>query len=136
MKNKQRPDPRGFIRPIIYKIFTRLIYGLTAVLLADFFIKESLRNIKSTGFALVAILCGLGAWLSYLKMDGMKLPKKPDWHLPKRRHPIISYGDIDDHIDEIPNNYDDLEPEEQGVCMLIADIILAAIFAVLSFMVG
>ena len=120
------------IRPAVYKAFRRLIYGTTATLLADFFIKDPVRNIKSYGFALCAVLCALGAWLSYLKSDGIALPKKPDWHMPKRKKPVFFYADIADHLDDAPDVYDDLEEEDKGRCLMAADGALTVIFIVLS----
>ena len=123
---------REFVRPTVYRAFTRLVYGTTATLLIDFFIKDALRPIKSYGFTLCAALAALGAWLSYLRMDGMKLPRKPHIKLPKRKQPTFFYSDMAEHIDDELDNYDELEPEEQSLVLFVADLVAAAVFANIS----
>ena len=53
----------------------------------------------------------------------------PQLKLPrgKRRDPAFLRGDISDHIDDDIVKFDDLDKEGQDVCVLLTDLILAAV---------
>jgi len=126
---------RDIIRPLIYKVFARLIYGTVFSLAAAFFIQDSLRDIRSYGFALCAVLSFFGGWCAYLRLDGMKLARIPEVKLPKRKKPVITYGDIEDHIDDDITTFEELPEGEKNMTLLIADAILTVIFALISVLV-
>ena len=117
---------RDLVRPLIYKIFTRGILALFAAQLVHYFAPagsgfSSFSNL-SLGFGLLFILMALLAWL---RLDGLKIPQVK---LPrmKRKDPPFLNGDMADHIDDDITTFDELDPEEQNTCVLLADLLLAA----------
>ena len=124
---------RECVRPMLYRVFRHGLYALAAVLLAEFFLSEKLNNPRAGGFALCAALFFAGAWGAYLRLDGMNLPRRLHIHTPRRKHPVISYGDMEDHIDDYTKDTSELEPEEENAAIFVSDIILALVFALLSF---
>ena len=117
---------REMVRPLIYKTFTRGILALFAAQLAHFFLPAG--GILSS-FSNLSLLLGfvftLSAFLAWLRLDGMKIPQ---FRLPriKRKDPPFLTGDMADHMDDDIVSFDELDPEEQNVCVLLADLLLAA----------
>lgn len=122
------------VRFVVYTVFSRVVYGVTAALLMDFFIKNRPASVKQIAFSVFAALAATGAWMNYLRLDGMNLPKNLHLKLPKKKRPVISYGDMSDYVDDQPPRFEDLEQGEQDVCKLVSDVILLAIFVLLSFL--
>ena len=123
---------RDMIRPLIYTVFTRGILALLAAQLVHYFAPPSwpLTLFANASLAL-GLLFLLGAVLAWLRADGLKIPHLK---LPriKRKDPVFMTGDIADHIDDEITCFDDLDAEEQNVCVLLADLILAAVCLVLA----
>ena len=123
---------RDMIRPLIYTVFTRGILALLAAQLVHYFAPPSwpLTLFANASLAL-GLLFLLGAVLAWLRADGLKIPHLK---LPriKRKDPVFMTGDIADHIDDEITRFDDLDAEEQNVCVLLADLILAAVCLVLA----
>ena len=117
---------RDMIRPLIYKIFTRGVLALFAAQLIHFFAPAHWQLALFSNLALLlAALFLLGAFLAWLRMDGMRLPQLK---LPRiqRKDPPFLTGDMADHLDDEIVHFDDLDQEEQNVCVLLTDLILAA----------
>ena len=131
---KQHFD-REMIRPLIYLIFTRGILALLAAQLTHCFVPKEWPLSMFSNLALaLGVLFLLGVALARLRMDGMRIP---NLKLPriKRKDPAFMAGDIADHIDDEIVRLDDLETEEQNVCVLLADLILAVVCLVLAAVV-
>ncbi len=123
---------RETIRPLIYKVFTRGVLALFAAQLVRFFAPARWAIAQSSNQALIlAGLFLLGAVIAWLRLDGMHIPqfKLPRW---KRTDPAFLTGDMADHIDDDIVKFDDLDKEEQDVCVLLTDLILAAVCLVLA----
>ncbi len=123
---------RDMIRPLIYKIFTRAVLALFAAELFHFFAPASWPLARFSNLALIlGILFLLGAVIAWLRFDGMKIPQ---FKLPrmKRTDPVFLTGDMADHIDDDIVKFDDLDKEEQDVCVLLTDILLAAVCLLLA----
>ena len=123
------------IRPLIYKIFTRGILALFTAQLVHFFAPSgsgfsSFSNL-SLGLGFLFVLFAVLAWL---RLDGVKIPQLK---LPrmKRKDPPFLAGSMADHIDDDIVSFDDLSGEEQNVCVLLADILLAVLCLLLSAVV-
>ncbi len=123
------------IRPLIYKFFTRGILALFAAQLVHFFVPAD------SGFASFSNLSlGLGflfllfSFLAWLRLDGLKIPmlKLPRM---KRKDPPFLAGNMADHMDDEIVSFDDLDPDEQNICVLLADILLAVLCLLLSAVV-
>ena len=123
---------REMIRPLIYKVFTRGVLALFAAQLVRFFAPAHWAIAQSSNQALIlAGLFLLGAVIAWLRLDGMHIPqfKLPRW---KRTDPAFLTGDMADHIDDDIVKFDDLDKEEQNVCVLLTDLILAVVCLVLA----
>ena len=125
---RKRVQPH-MIRPLIYKIFTRGILSLFFLQLWRFFVPGA----ASAGYAnQCAVFCAVFALfsvLAWMRMDGLKIPQVK---LPRgqRKDPPFLTGDMADHLDEKPILFDDLEKEEQDVCVLLADLFLALVYLI------
>ena len=73
----------------------------------------------------------LGAVAAWLRADGVRIPRLKLPHY-KRKHSAFTGGDLADHIDDEITRFDDLDPEEQDVCALLADLILAVVCLALA----
>ena len=127
---------RSLIRPLIHRAFTRLIWGLFLALFASFLISRAGgRDLRSTLLAVFALILAVGAWLSHLQMDGMKMPRL-DWLRGRidRKRPARGTGDMIDFVDEEVQSYKSLSDGERYLVLLLADLIAAAVLAVLSLL--
>lgn len=126
---------REMIRPLIYKVFTRGILALFAAQLAHFFLPPAwhLANFSNLSLLLGGLfaLCAVLAWL---RLDGLKIPQMKMPRL-KRKEPPFLAGDMADHLDDDIVTFDELDEEEQNVCVLLADVLLAVICLVLASIV-
>ena len=124
------------IRPFIYKAFTRLIWGLFLALLLSYFADAaSGRDLRGWMFLLLSAVCFGGAWLSHLQLVGMALPKLDTFRDRLDRTKHKQQGDLIDYIDQKPETSDALDDDELHLCLLLADLICAIIFLVLSLVI-
>ena len=125
------------LRPFIYMTFTRFILALAAILLADFFLSPGAgRSLKSAFFLLGGVLFALLAWIAWLRLDGVKLPKIMMMRVNPRKKPSRMYGDIIDYVDEQPQvAFEDLDDDEKDLCILGADLFCCVVFAAVSLLV-
>lgn len=135
-KWKDKLQPR-IVRPLIYMIFTRFLLSLTLVLLTDFFYtRMGGRGIKATAFLLAGLFFALLAWIAWMRLDGIKLPKFMMLRLNPRKKPTRMYGDMIDYVDEQPQvNFEDLEDDEKDLCILGADVFCCVVFLIVSLFV-
>lgn len=123
---------REMVRPLIYTVFTRGILALLAAQLIHWLAPPSWPLVMFSNASLaLGLLFLLGALLAWLRADGLKIPH---FKLPrfKRKDPVFAAGDIADHIDDEITRFDDLDKDEQNVCVLLADLILAAVCLILA----
>lgn len=121
------------LRPFIYMTFTRFLLSLCAFLLADFFISPHVgQSLKSPLFVLGGILFAVLAWIAYLRLDGIKLPRIMMMRINPSKKPKRSFGDIIDYVDEKPISFEELDDDEKDICILGADLICCVIFFVSS----
>ena len=106
---------RALLRPMIYMATNRFLIALILLLLGVCFV--------------------LLAWIAWLRLDGVRLPKLMMKRVNIRKKPVRSYGDMIDYIDEQPVTFDDLDDAEKDVCCLLSDLACAAVFLVLSFII-
>lgn len=126
---------RDLIRPLIYKVFTRGILALFVAQLVHFFAPvasgfSSFSNL-SLGLALLFVLFTVLAWL---RADGLKIPQLKLPRVKKKDPPFLA-GNMADHIDDEIVSFDDLDAEEQNVCVLLADAFLAVVCGILAAIV-
>jgi len=126
---------REMIRPYIYKTFTRGILALFAAQLIHFFAPptsglSSFSNL-SLGLGLLFLLFSFLAWL---RLDGLKIPQLKLPRMKKKDPPFLT-GSMADHIDDDIVSFDDLEPEQQNLCVFLADLTVAAVCLLLALIV-
>ena len=126
---------RHLVRPLIYKIFTRCILALFAAQLIHFFAPAGSGFFSFSNLSLgLGFLFLLLTFLVWLRLDGMKIPQLK---LPrmKRKDPPFLAGSMADHVDDEIVSFEDLDPDEQNVCVLIADAVLAVLCLLLAAIV-
>ena len=119
------------LRPMVYMTFFRMMLAGIFLLIIRRFSKNPLA--PSFACAFLAVLFALGAFLVYLRCDGMRIPRMKYIRPKKKKEPVRSYGDIEDHIDEEVVSFDELEDDEKDFVSLIAALINAFVFLILSF---
>lgn len=124
--------PRRLIRPVVYKTSSRFLCSLAAALLWNEFSNTSGLLPKSRAFLFFGVCFAAAAWLAYLRLDGVRIPKMPKKLALRRHDPLRYYGDLSDHVDEEIVAFDDLDEEEQNQCLLFADAITAVLFLLIS----
>ncbi len=134
-KNKTAGWQKEMLRPLIYKIFTRGMLALLAAQLMHRFGHPDWPLIRFSHLSLLlALLFALFAVLAWLRLDGFRIPQLK---LPrmKRKDPGFLSSDIADHLDDDLVRFEDLDESEQNLCVLLADILLAVLCLVLSWIV-
>ena len=132
MPKKRTPFERYMIRPVVYKTSSRFLCALTAALAWNEFVNTDGLWPRSRAFVFFGALFAAAAWLTYLRVDGARIPKLPK-RLTRRRHdPLRAYGDLSDHTDDEIVAFDELDEDEQNLCLLLADAITALLFFVIS----
>ena len=133
-KLRDRIKPH-MLRPFIYTAFTRFILALTAALLVDYFFRAGAgQYMKATVFLFMGVFFAILAWIAYLRLDGIKLPKPMMLRLNLRKKPTRMYGDMIDYVDEEPQpvTFEELDDGEKDLCLLGADLVCCVVFVVLS----
>ena len=125
------------LRPMIYMTFTRFVLALFIVLLADFFISQSVgHSIKKNAFFLCAFVFALLALIAWLRLDGVKLPKLMMMRVNPSKKPSRMYGDMIDYVEERPGiNFEELDEQEQDICILAADLFCFLAFLLIAFII-
>jgi len=133
-KKPRKSLPRHLRLPLLYRIFPRIILALTAAALWNHFVNRGVLLPPSFAYAFLAVLFGVFAWMAYLRMDGLRLPKIDKKLFDWKRKPQRSYGDMSDYVDEELDHFDDLDEDEQELCLLWANGLCCVIFLVVSFL--
>lgn len=125
------------LRPLIYMAFTRFVLSLCLFLLIDRFGSGAAgRRLLPMLFALGGAVFAALAWIAWLRLDGVRLPKLMMLRINPRKKPERSYGDMIDYVDEPPPvTFEELDDDGKDVCILGADLFCCAVFLVLSLFV-
>lgn len=122
------------LRPLIYMTAYRTMLALIFLLLLRRFVTNGPDAAMIATF--LAVLFALFAYLVYLRMDGLRVPRMKYIRPKKKPDPIRSAGDMADHVDEeLGVTFDELEEDERDFCSLAANVINMVIFLVASFLV-
>ena len=132
-KEKKKVYQRYMLRPIVYMTAFRLILSAIFIMIIVRFVKNPLGPTYASSF--LAVLFLLGAFLVYLRSDGLGIPRMKYIRPKKKKDPVRNYGDMQDYIDEETVSFDELEDDEKDLVSLIASVINAGIFLILSFIV-
>ena len=116
-------------RPVVNKVITRFVTGLTLALLWDrFFNTEKLFSMAGYAFFVLGAFFFALAWFNYLKLDGVKiLPvKKGKKEQPKPRHKMRL---LIDFIWTKPSPTDTpLDDDEESAAALLANLVTGLCF--------
>lgn len=134
-KTKRRRFHREMIRPLIYKAFTRLILALTASLLWDEFVNLGQKETRSWAFVFFGVFFVTAAWMSYLRLDGIKAPQFDRALFDWKRKPKRMVGDIIDYVDEKVVTFEELEEDEKNLVLAAANLLCGVVFIIVSFLV-
>ena len=104
---------RALLRPMIYMATNRFLIALILLLLANLLLSGA--HIKMYAALLLGVCFVLLAWIAWLRLDGVRLPKLMMKRVNIRKKPVRSYGDMIDYIDEQPVTFDDLDDAEKDV---------------------
>ena len=125
------------LRPMIYMTFTRFVLALFIVLLVDFFVSQNVgHSVKKDAFFICSFVFALLAVVAWLRLDGVKLPKLMMMRVNPSKKPSRMYCDMIDYIDERPGiSFDELDAQEQDICILAANLFCFFVFLLVSFIV-
>lgn len=121
------------LRPLIYLAAYRFMVALIVLLALDRFVPNGPSRSMTAAFLAVAF--ALLAYLVYLRMDGLGVPRMK-FLRPKKKDPLRNFGNMADHADDEPQvTFDELEEDERDFCSLTANAINLVIFLVASFLI-
>ena len=122
------------LRPVIYMTAYRTMLALIFYLIVERFVRNGLGPAMICTF--LAVLFALFAYLVYLRMDGLGIPRMKYIRPKKKADAMRNMSDMADHIDDDPGvTFEELEDDEKNLCSLLANLINLVIFLVASFIV-
>ena len=134
MKKLREKWRSALLRPAIYAFSVRFLGALAIILVFNYIIGKDTPRFLGFAFLLLALLFAALAWIAYLRMDGVTLPKPLMKRVSLRKKPKRQYGDMIDYIDEKPDlTFEDLEDQEKDLCLLLADAACCVTYLILSF---
>ena len=117
------------IRPTIYKAVTKCVVMLTLLLLWDRYVNEGMLSLVRDGFFLAGV-CFLGlAWISYLRLDGVKNPLTGGKKQEKKKKRRLT-GDIADYAGQHIVSFEELDDEERLACSMGSSLAAALLFLI------
>lgn len=123
---------RFMIHPLIYLTAFRLMVALIFLLALPRLVSNGPAPAMIAGF--LTALFALFAYLVYLRMDGLRIPRVKYIRPKRRKDPLRSAASMSDYADEAPPvAFDELEPEERDLCSFLANLVNLVVFLVLSF---
>lgn len=131
---KKKIYQRYMLRPLIYMTATRMMTAVIFLLVLVRFVKNGPAPGMISGFLTALFL--LFAYLVYLRMDGLKIPRLKHFKTKKKKDVIRMESSMADHMDEdVPVDFDDLEENERDFVSLLSSLINALVFLALSFLI-
>lgn len=119
------------LRPIIYMTATRLMAALIFLLAVARLVPSGPAPAMIAAF--LTVLFALFAFLVYLRMDGLRIPRVKYIRPKKKKDPMRHTFSMSDYTDEEPVSFEDLEPEEKDFCSLVCNVLNLLVFLILSF---
>lgn len=124
---------RYLLRPLIYLAAFRLMVALIFLLVIVRFVPNGPAPAMVAAF--LAMAFALLAYLVYLRMDGIRIPRVKYVRPKKKSDPMRYAASMTDHTDDEPGvSFDELEDEEKNFCSLAANLINLVIFFLASFL--
>ena len=119
------------LRPIIYMTATRLMAALIFLLAVARLVPSGPAPAMIAAF--LTVLFALFAFLVYLRMDGLRIPRVKYIRPKKKKDPMRHTFSMSDYTNEEPVSFEDLEPEEKDFCSLVCNVLNLLVFLILSF---
>jgi len=116
------------VRPTIYMCVSRSSLALVLLLLWNRFVNDGTYGVVRDGCSVVGLFMIVISWFSWLKLDGMSRPDFSFMNFTKKRKRFFGRADLVDFVDEHVVSFDELEDDEQTVCVLLADLIGGGLF--------
>ena len=124
---------RYLLRPIIYLTAFRLMVAAIFMLILVRFVSNGPADNMIAGF--LAVFFALLAYLVYLRMDGLRIPRGKYIRPKKKADPLRHAASMTDYTDEDPGvSFDELEDNEKDFCSLMANLIGLAVCLATSFL--
>ena len=121
------------LRPLIYLTAYRLMAGMIILLALARLVKNGPAPSMVAGFLTAAF--ALLAYLVYLRMDGLRVPRMKYIRPKKKADPLRHASSMADYADEDPGvSFDELEDNEKDFCSLMANLIGLAVCLATSFL--
>lgn len=131
MKKKQIYQ-KYMLRPLLYMTAYRLMVALIILLALVRFVNNGPAPSMVAGF--LAVVFALFAYLVYLRMDGLRIPRVKYIRPKKKADVVRNVTSMNDHIDDDPGvTFEELEEDERDFCSLASNLINLAIFLAASF---
>lgn len=131
---KKKIYQKYMLRPLIYMTASRFMTALIFLLVIIRFLKNGPTPAMAAGF--LAALFALFAYLVYLRMDGLRIPRMKHFKTKKKKEPVVTASSMNDHIDdEAPVSFDELEEDERDFISFVSSAVNFAIFTALSFLI-
>lgn len=125
---------RYLLRPIIYLTAFRLMLAAIFTLILVRFMNNGPAPNMIAGF--LAVFFALLAYLVYLRMDGLRIPRVKYIRPKKKVDPLRHAASMTDYTDEDPGvSFDELEDNEKDFCSLMSNLICLAVCLAASFLV-
>lgn len=129
---KFRIYQRYMMRPMIYLTAFRLMLALIVLLAIARFVPRGPAPAMIAAFLAVAF--ALLAYLVYLRMDGLGVPRVKYIRPKKKSDPLRHASSMADHTDDDPGvSFEELEEDERDFCSLIANLVGMIVFLIASF---
>ncbi len=131
---KKKLWQRYMLRPAIYLTAFRTMAAVIVLLAIERFVPKGPQPGMIAAF--LAVVFALLAYLVYLRMDGLRIPRMKYVRPKKKTDPMRYVSSMNDHMDEAPQiTFEELEAEERDLCSLMANLVNLAIFLILSFII-
>lgn len=129
---KFRIYQRYMLRPLLYLAAFRLMVALIVLLAIERFVPRGPAPAMIAAF--LAMVFALLAYMVYLRMDGLGIPRVKYIRPKKKNDPLRHAASMADYTDDDPGlSFEELEEDERDFCSLIANLIGMGIFLAASF---
>lgn len=129
---------RYLIRPIAYKTLSYFLTALIFSIVWNRWLNRQRLHSMSYIFSILGVIFLALAWIDYLRLDGVRIPRLGSWRLQrkldKKEQTAGSFKDISDYIDEEVVTFAELSTEERDLCCLLANLICGLSYLGLSLL--
>ena len=137
MKNLFSIYKKDMLRPILYKTVSRLAGAACACLLWQRFLSDGHFTIWEAPCLAVGALFLAWAWVSYLRLDGIRVPfVDRSKELSTKRKAHGGTHSMADFIDEKVVSFEELSPQERAFCSLLSNLILGVPMVAIGLAAG